>query len=437
MRALRQHLPLLVPIAWTSGARAYAALTTLAGLILTVRWLGAEGRGIVVVITTWVSICAQLGSLTLWNVGVHRSAQSAGKSWLGPFLGGIMIVCALATIAIWLIVALLYAWRHEALFAGIPGAALALGFVALPFWMWEYLSSTTLSLAGRLNTHNANQVASRTIGILIMVVAIPGLGLGIYGFLIAFVATELMIATVAMTVLVHECRPRFAEGWRQLRKMVADGLKAHLQTIGTLLFTASDILLVYHFRGAAAAAVYQFASAIFYTLMLIPQSGLLSLQAKVGSAGLRQSWPEQRIMIGAIMAVTTLAAAVLWVLAPWLTATLATDEFGQSGQLLRILLLTAPAVAFATPMFVQWAARGQFLGLGLIYFSMGILSLGLNLLLIPRYGATGAAITTLIIWYSIPLAANIPMAIKAQRESGSPGTLRQAAVEPIEPPMAF
>jgi O-antigen/teichoic acid export membrane protein len=436
-QAMRGHLPNLGSVALTSGARAYTAAATLVGLILTVRWLGAEGRGIVVYVTTWIAVCAQLGSLTLWNVGVHRSAQAPGKSWLGPFLGGNIILCALSSAAIWLIVGLLYAGEHGRIFAGIPGTALALGFLALPFLMWEYLSSTLLSLVGRLNTHNLNQVGARTAGILIMVIAIPALGLGIYGFLVAFVCTELIIAAVALTVLAKECAPRFVEGLRQLPGMVADGLKAHLQTIGTLLFNSADILLIYYFHGAAAAAVYQFASAIFLTLTLIPQSALLSLQARVGAAGLHRTWHEQRVMIAMIVVLMAAAAVVVWPLAPWLTVTLATEEFRPAGNALRVMVFALPAVAFAVLMNVQWAARGRFLGLGLLYLSMGLLSLAINLVLIPRYGAIGAAVTILITWYSIPLVANILMAIKAQRDferGGEPGSV---LIEPIETPLAM
>ena len=48
-RTTREHLPLLRDIAGTSAARIYSTILSLATLMLTARWLGPHGRGIVVV----------------------------------------------------------------------------------------------------------------------------------------------------------------------------------------------------------------------------------------------------------------------------------------------------------------------------------------------------------------------------------------------------
>ena len=49
LRAVGRNLPLLRDIATTSASRIYSTLIALLTLTLTARWLGPEGRGVVVV----------------------------------------------------------------------------------------------------------------------------------------------------------------------------------------------------------------------------------------------------------------------------------------------------------------------------------------------------------------------------------------------------
>jgi O-antigen/teichoic acid export membrane protein len=412
-----QHLPTFGTILFTSGARAYSALTTLIGLVLTVRWLGAEDRGIVVVIVAWVTTLANLTSLSLWQVAVHRAAKNRGKRWLGPMLGALLIFCCAATAIAWVVAALLYVCAGRELFRQIPVAALVLGFAALPFVIWELYSNSLLSIVDRLKVLNLNQVAARTVGIFVIVVTIKLFGLGIYGFLASYLCTELMIAIVAGRVLLREASGGLLSGIRQIPSLLRDGLKMHFQIVGSLLFGSVDILLVHYFRGASAAAIYQFASALFVAILLIPQSAVLALQAKVARKPVEALWSEQRLVLAAVTGTMTLIAAAGWLLAPWITVTLATGEFESAGTVLRIFLLAIPPAAVVWIMSLQWLARGHFLGLGLLYFLMGVVSCGLNLLLIPRYGAQGAAATVVVIWYAIPLLPSILMAVRAEREA--------------------
>ena len=416
---IREHFPTLRAVALTSGARAYSALITLVGLILTVWWLGAEGRGVVVVATTWVTLVANLGSLSLWQVAVHRSVESQGKPWLGPFLGALVVVSAAATALGWMIVALLVVIGGNSLFAGIPYPALALAFAALPFVMWEMFGNALLSVIGKLGLHNLNQVIGRTVGLVLLIVSIKLFDAGIYGFLLSFLVTEILLSAVGVTVVARRATGKLRDGLKQLRRLVQDGLRMHLQIVGALLYSGVDILLVHRSEGVAAAGIYQFASALFLALLLIPQASVLALQSKVASIPLPCLWPEHRFLLILVTSLMTVVAAIVWIAAPWITVTLATREFSAAGGVLRIFMLAVPAASFVWMMTVQWLARGHFLRIGLIYFIMGVGSVLLNLLLIPRYGASGAAVTAVIIWYAIPLVPAILMGVTAAREARS------------------
>ena len=415
VKSSREHLPLLRDIAGTSGARVYSTLLSLIALMLTARWLGPHGRGVVVVVTTWVTLFASLTHLSIGQVLVHRAANARDAQWIGPALGAVALITVTATLIGWGIAGLLLASVGR-LFAGIPAEALALGFAALPFLVWEQYGSALLSLIGRLRTYNVGQIIGRTIGLGVLVVSIKLLGFGIYGFLIAFVMAQALVAGAGAAVLFGHARGRIQGGLAAVGALVRDGLKIHLNAIGVLLFSGVDILMVQYFRGPAEAAIFQLPMQLFLAMLLVPQAAQLALQGRVAARDRPEFWREHRAIIAYVITGMTLVAAVLWLLAPWIVILIGGHRFEASNQIFRILLLGIPCACFNTLMAIQWISRGYFYQVSLITFATGLLNCLLNLLLIPAYGAAGAAWAALIGMCAVPLLANGWMATVAQRE---------------------
>lgn len=415
-RATREHLPLLRDIAGTSGARIYSTLLSLIALMLTARWLGPHGRGVVVVVTTWVTLFASLTHLSIGQVLVHRAATEQDQDWIGKALGALGLVTAAATLIGCVVVWLLYVSASSSLFEGIPGVAVALGFAALPFLIWEQYSSALLSIVGRLKTYNIAQVVGRTLGLLVLIVAIPLLGLGIYGFLIAFVAAQVLVSSAGAAVLVRHARGRIRGGAAAVGALVRDGLKIHLNSVGVLLFSGVDILMLQYFRGPAEAAIFQLPMQLFLALLLVPQAAQLALQGRVASRSRAEFWLEHRAVMGYVIGGMTAVALLLWLLAPWIVILIGGDRFEASVPVFRILLLGIPCACFNTLMGIQWITRGYFYSISLITFATGLLNCALNLVLIPAYGAEGAAWAAVIGMCAVPLVANGWMALVVQRE---------------------
>ena len=415
-RTTREHLPLLRDIAGTSGARIYSTILSLAALMLTARWLGPHGRGIVVVVTTWVTLFASIANLSLGQVLVHRAANEREREWIGPALGAVLLMTGRATAIGWLLIALLFVSSGSGLFEGIPAIALAIGFAALPFLIWEQFGSALLSILGRLKTYNLAQIAGRTVGLLLVIVTIRLLGLGIYGFLIAFVVAQVIVATAGVTALLSHAQGHVRGGLGALGGLVRDGLKLHLNAIGVLLFSGVDILMLQYFRGPAEAAIFQLPMQLFLALLLVPQAAQLALQGRVAGRSRGERWREHRAIIAYVLVGMTAVAAFLWLIAPWLVTLIGSDRFESSIPVFRILLLGVPCACFNTLMGIQWITRGYFYQVSLITLATGLLNCALNLVLIPGYGAEGAAWAALFGMCALPLLANGWMALVAQRE---------------------
>lgn len=401
----------------TSGARVYSALVSMVVLTISARWLGAEGRGVVVVISTWVSLFATVGYLSLGQVCVHRAATSKDLSWLGPAFSALLMITAAVSVLGWLIAAALYAFAKEQMFGAIPPWALALGLAALPFFVWEQYASALLSIVNRVSAYNLNQIVSRTLGLIMTAGAVVWLDLGVMGFLLAFVITQGMIAFAGIDILRRQMRGRLSGGMTVVPGLIKDGLKLHLTSIGVLLFSGIDILLLNYFRGPAEAAIFQLPMQLFLAILMVPQSALLVLNAKVSALDPSAFWRIHRRVMFWVIGLLTAASPVLWLIAPWLIGYLGGDEFAASIGVFQLLLIGVPGAVFNTLMAIQWTTRGYFIGASLLTFGSGLANVLFNLILIPKYGATGAAVATVAGLFLIPVTANLCLAIFAERGS--------------------
>jgi O-antigen/teichoic acid export membrane protein len=410
------HFATLKDIGLTSGARVYSTALSMISLALTARWLGPEGRGIAIVVTTWAGLVSTVAYLSLGQVCVHRAARESNLEWLGPVVSALIWFTAVASIAGWAAAALLYFAGRSVTFAEIPPLALFIGFAALPFLIWEQYGSALMSIIGRVGTYNLSQVVARTIGLGLLALTILGLGWGAYGFLAASTIVQAIISSVTLAVLLRHARGRLAGGFRTVGTLVRDGVKIHLNSVGVLLFSGVDILMLNIFRGPAEAALFQLPNQLFLALLLVPQSALLILQSHVARRSLPELWEEQRIIMSLIVAGMTAIAIVLWLLAPALISLLASRQFEGSTPVFQTLLIAVPAAVFNTMMGLQWIVRGYFLKISLITFAAGLFNCGLNLLFIPRLGANGAAAASVAGIFAIPFIANLMLAFRAEQD---------------------
>ena len=94
----------------------------------------------------------------------------------------------------------------------------------------------------------------------------------------------------------------------------------------------------------------------------------------------------------------------------------ASDSFMPAVQILKIYLLVVIAGTINSIMGVQWIGRGLFWQASLLTIVTGLINLSLNMALIPKYGAIGAAWATVIGAYLIPFTANMMFAYKIEKE---------------------
>ena len=392
----------------SSAAKVYALLIGILSLILTARWLGPQGRGAYVAVTTWVNLFATFGNLSLGQVALHRATTLRDRSWLASTLGSLLFITGVITLVSWGFIALLFCASHGAAFNGLSPVFLVLGFLTLPFLVWEQYGSSLLASLDQMRIYNRAQVLGRTAGIVLIVLLVARLHQGVAAVLITLLLSQLIISCAGLRYLVTHAEERIRPSLSTLRELIQGGLKLHLNAIGGFLITSTDILVINRYRGAVQTGHYQMAVQMSSVLLMIPQAASLVLFGKLAQLGPDDVWAHQRkILIGLTLAMAGIAAGSA-LIAPWLIPTVVGKAFLPSVPMFQLLVLGTVAMSFTTLMGSQWVGRGLFWQMSCISLTAGLLNLAANCVLVPRYGMYGSVGATMGT-YAVSVLINIGM----------------------------
>ena len=403
-------------IAHASGARAYSMLIGVLTLFLTARLLGPAGRGQVAAITAWVALFSTFSYLSLGQVALHRMADDREKKRFGILLGSLLFITIVLAPAGWLVALAMYWYDSEGAFKGLPQIPLFVGFLALPFMIWEQYGSSLLIGLERLGIYNCYQIVGRTISVVAVFVLVGGFGLGVTGVLGASLLGQMIVAIGGIGFLFAfardkgvVCRPEKNE----IKALLAGGVKLHMNAIGVFIFSSVNILILNHYYGAVQTGYFQLAIQLLGLLMIIPQAASMVLFGKVTSLGPNGSWPDNKRLLIQIIMGMSLLSFVAAIIAPWGITLLAGEAFRPAVQPFQWMLLGVIGMTFSTVMGPQWIGRGYFWQAAGLTLLVGTINITVNFWLIPLQGMQGA-VNAFIGTYMFSIIGNGAMAWHCQ-----------------------
>jgi O-antigen/teichoic acid export membrane protein len=403
-------------IGFTSGARIYSVAAGAIGLVITARALGPSGRGVVATAVTWSLLFSTVGYLSLGQVALHRGTERDPREWLGPSLASLLAMTAVVTVTGWMLAALIYAVSGGSAYGHIPVYALALGFLTLPFLVWEQYGSLLLMALGRVNVYNRAEIAGRTAGIVLIVVLVAIVGAGIPGALIALLVAQLIVAAGGIRYLVRRAGPTRKFSRTTMRELLVGGVKLHLTSIGTFLFTSASVLIVQSLRGSAETGAFQVVAQLMNVALIVPQAGAMVLYGEVARDGPDRAWNASRRIIVRLVPLMAVAAAAGALLAPTLIPFVLGHRFSSAVPVFQLLAFALVGQSFTALMAPQWIGRGLFVLGSLVTIGTGLCNVAACFPLVHAYGMKGAAYSLLGVSV-LSIIGNGAMAIWVQRRA--------------------
>lgn len=374
--------------------------------VLTARFLGPEGRGVVAVVVLIASTAALLlgsgmGGSTVFHVasGRLRARQAAGFSVTFVLLGTAVAALLGVTIAT-------TGLTHR-LFPGISTTLLALGIAGVPMILLGNQLRSILQGMSRIRAANLAMVTEP-----VATVALTGLVLVVLGpHAPAVAAVMLLAAGLAGLVAIQRLKLPAAD-YRplvpraELRSLWRYGRRAHLANTLQFLNYRLDVLIVNALLGPVAVGLYTISTRLAELLWQVPDSMAFVLLPRSSGTG-RRTHEATRRAYGLTLIATVGSATFLALSGHILIRVLFGPVFAQSYLPMLVLLPGAVLLGQAKVLSSSIAGRG-FPHYNSYIAAVGlVVTVALDVALIPRLGITGAAAATTASYAVISLLSHI------------------------------
>jgi O-antigen/teichoic acid export membrane protein len=382
-------------VAWTVAVRLFMIVISLAVGIIAGRWLGSSGFGILAVVNLTVAYAVQIGNLGLVLANTYYVARDARQ--LVPAGVNSLIFCLLWGSVVALLVVVLAA-AVPGVFGDIPNRLMSVAVIAVPFQFITLFGLNLLLAMGLVERLNVLDALSQFLLLVNAVVALVILGAGLWALVSLNSAASVFVSwvVVLVTVVAIKRRKEQAQSWAGdvslFARMMRYAARMHLQTVAGLLLFRSDLLIVKYFRGAAEVGVYAVASQVALLLMLVPAviSTLLfpRVAAEKDPTGALACRITRHTVV-VMLVICALAVPALFALPLFYGA-----QFSDATMQSLILLPGVFLVSIAGVLSNHFSAMGLPITVPLFWIITLVMNVAANLMVVPIYGARGAAFTS-------------------------------------------
>jgi O-antigen/teichoic acid export membrane protein len=384
-------------VAWTLGARLLMTANSVFAGVIVARWLGAEGLGSLAVLNVTVATVVQLSSAGLPSANTYFISRE--RSHLAAAALNSLLFALLAGGALAFAVTLLAAWR-PAIFSSISPQLVAVAAVSIPFQLIAVLGLNVFLALGRVDRFNLLDLASQSFVLLNATLALIILGHGLWALVSLNTAASVLVGILIVWMIGRHIalekpeRSALRPDAQLFREMLRYGVKFHVSILASILIFRADLLIVNHFRGAAEAGVYAVASQVAMMLILLPGViGTLLMPRAASEQDVRGELTMRATRHTAfVMLFICLLAAPMAYALPLLYGRAFTDATVQ----LLILLPGVYLVGIEAVLVQHFNSTGLPAAIPAFWLTTLAVNVALNLMLVPSFGARGAAVASTV-----------------------------------------
>ena len=388
-----QRPPLALSALMTYGSQIAAAVFSLVNVLVIARTLGPVGRGNVVYVLTIAYLTAQFATLGIQQAHANLAGR---KPHLRPALAGnsVLFAIVLGVVAAAFVALLIFVF--PALGGEADAAVRWLALAAVPILILQYYLLFLVQADYGFGAANLAHMLGPIVN-----VTVNGL-LAALGLLTVFtaVATTIggqVLSTALLTWYLHRRLAGFGRPDRSLLKdAIGFGLKAHAGRVMLLGNYRLDQWFVGAIAGSRELGLYSVAVAWAEALFFLPTAVVSVQRPDLVRAERREAARQAATLFRVAMLLTLVAAVIMFAAAPFLCATIFGEAFKGSTDDLRVLALGAFGIVALKQLGSALTAQGKpFLETAAVGVGF-IVTVALDIVLIPPFGGLGAAIASTI-----------------------------------------
>ena len=369
---------------------------TVGSSVIVGRWLGPEGLGSLAVLNTTIVLALSIGSLGLPSANTYliaKNRQTVAPVWANAIafalFGGTLVAVAVVTLA----------KLKPSLFGDVSSDLILIAALSIPFQFLSALGLNVLLAMDRIRQLNFMDAMAPALALFNALVVLLILHANLK-MLVSFntaasvVLSVAMLWTIARLVARQKKRAAFRPDGRLFKNSIGYGLRFCIPLIAAMLIFRVDLLIVNHFRGAADAGVYAVASQAANLLTMVPVVIASLLFPRVAFYQDPRGEFAIRVTrhVSFVMLIMCAAAAAGSFLLPLIYGA----RFADATVQLLILLPGICLIGIESVLVQHFSGTGLPIAITVFWLITLAGSLGLNLALVPVFGARGAAVTSTI-----------------------------------------
>lgn len=383
----------------------------LAAGIWTARALGPEGNGDIVFAMSTVGMVAILQLFGTGEVAIRMHADKTveGRTVLG------------AQLSIWAVGSLIAASVAAliGLSANVGATPLVALAAAIALLIANGLAATlnAILLAHRLSRHD---VWGMTLSRVLLVLGVAyGVRFGVVGVMAAHALAALVLLLARVVVIGSNLgmyTPKFDRAIT--RKLFVDGRHVGIGSLFGSVAARIDVVALRSWSGAHEAGLYGACYRVLNGVGAITTAISLALYARLARArGGARDQEAERLFVALPVGIS-LCLVIAALLASPLLGLLYGAEFQGAATMFRVLLAAGVVQTANAFLHKGLVVSGRQRSLPFAQGAQALVNVALILLLVPHYGALGAAIATLVCEFVVPIGHGFYFAVEAASLKG-------------------
>ena len=412
-------------VAASVASQVLLLVSALVSGVVTARALGPSNRGLLALATTIPTVLVVVAGLGAPLAASYLVARGERQLRELSRAGALLALAGSAGAALVVLVVLGTGW-DGVWFPGLPRPLLLVACLLVPP---SLLLATLVGLlrgSGRLRTASVVELVQGVVAAVLTVLAVTLLQAGATGVVLAQLVglgTGLAVAGVQLAADGLSLRPVASRSL--LGRMLGFGLRADLGNAMHLTGFRLDMFLVNAFTGSAALGVYAVATRLAEMLFVLPFAVSLVVMPRAVRGRREGAADETPVLFTWTLVVCGATAAGLALVGGPLLRLLYSDRFAGAYQPFALLLLGVVAFGATNVLMNDVVGRGR-PGLVSVIAAVGlVLSVGLDLWLVPAHGIAGAAVASTLV-YLVDSALAVVFYLRVSgRPAGTLLTLRR------------
>jgi O-antigen/teichoic acid export membrane protein len=392
--------------------------------VIVARCLGPEGLGSLAVLNTTIVLALSMGSLGLTSANTYFIAKD--RKTLAPVWANAIAfaLCGGALIAV-AVVAL--AKIKPTLFGGVSTELILIAALSIPFQFLLALGLNVLLAMDRIRQLNFLDAMAPAFALLNAIVVLVVLRSNLK-VLVSFNTAATIVLSAGMLWAIGRLvgrqkeRAAFRPDGTLLRHTISYGLRFCIPLMAAILIFRVDLLIVNHFRGAAEAGVYAVASQVANLLTMVP--GVIAMLLFPRVAFYKDPRGEFAIQVTRHVSFVMLIMCATAAAGSFLLPLIYGARFADATVQLLILLPGVCFIGIESVLVQHFTGTGLPAAITVFWLITLVVGIGLNLALVPVYGARGAAVTSTISYALIFVLVAVYFCVKTGRRPSEVFLLR-------------